>query len=94
MWLCCVWVVVQKIFQLIMIYNVYDFLVVYVGIDVADLLDIHRQLMVKNNGNGKYLKSIIDTSVIAYDETKNATDGISRNATNTIPTNVILMMKK
>ena len=77
-----------------MIYNVYDFLVVYVGIDVADLLDIHRQLMVKNNGNGKYLKSIIDTSVTAYDETKNATDGISRNATNNIPTNVILMMKK
>ena len=50
--------------------------------------------MVKNNGNGKYLKSIIDTSVTAYDETKNATDGISRNATNNIPTNVILMMKK
>ena len=38
--------------------------------------------------NGNYLKSIVDTSVFAYNETINATDSVSRNVTNTIPTNM------
>ena len=41
--------------------------------------------------NGKYLnlKSIVDTSVIVFDETINATDdSASKNVTNTISTNV------
>ena len=36
--------------------------------------------------NGKYLKSIADTSVIACDEITNATDSVSTNVTNLINT--------
>ena len=41
--------------------------------------------------NGKHLnlKSIVDTSVIVFDETINATDdSVSKNVTNAIPTNM------
>ena len=37
--------------------------------------------------NGKYLKSIADTLVSVCDEIINATDNVSTNVTNTIPTN-------
>ena len=37
--------------------------------------------------NGKYLKCIADTSVIVCGEIINATDGVSKIVTNTIPTN-------
>ena len=38
--------------------------------------------------NGKYLKSIADTSVIVCDEMIIAIDEVSTNVTNTIPTNM------
>ena len=38
--------------------------------------------------NGMYLKRISNTSVIVCDEIMNSTDCVSRNVTNTIPTNV------
>ena len=38
--------------------------------------------------NGKYLKNIVDASVIVYEEIINATDCASTNVTNTIPTNM------
>ena len=37
--------------------------------------------------NGRYLKHIADTSVIASNKFMNAADTVSTNATNTIPTN-------
>ena len=39
--------------------------------------------------NGKYLKSIADTSVIPCDEIINAMDGVSTNVTHSIPKNVM-----
>ena len=49
-----VWVIFRKIFQLIIkktgLYGyVYDFSVDYDIIDVTDILDIHKYLIVKNN---------------------------------------------
>ena len=38
--------------------------------------------------NGKYLKSITDTSVIVSEEIINATDSLSTNVTNTLKTNM------
>ena len=38
--------------------------------------------------NSKYLKSIVDTSVIKYDETISVLDTVSTKMTNTIATNV------